>query len=170
MKLISFFLTFICFTMAMAFLSHPKRRLEEKNKLKSKSKKCAQACKDRRKRNKENKAKEDAARFNQNVWDNNTINSCYSFSIGSYYDNWAYLWCKNARGYETGQKVHLVKIIGNNEGKMVRGSDYYNSCKSFSMSSNGVLSGKCKNGQGKYFDTSIDLKTILVYKNDALSY
>ena len=97
------------------------------------------------------------------------IDACFAFSIGSIYDNYAYFHCRTSYWEIKQQELHLEKVIGNNEGKMVRGSNYYNSCKSFSMSTNGVLSGKCKNGQGKYLDTSFDLKKNMSWKNDKLT-
>merc|ERR1711957_229459 len=68
-----------------------------------------------------------------------------------------------------GITLNMNDFVGNTNGKLVKGSGYWNSCDDTSITSAGVLHATCEDKNGKDVKTSIDIKTLLVWKGDFLS-
>merc|ERR1711957_526076 len=84
--------------------------------------------------------------------------------------SWAYFTCVNSYQEEKkGITLNMNDFVGNTNGKLVKGSGYWNSCDDTSITSAGVLHATCEDKNGKDVKTSIDIKTLLVWKGDFLS-
>merc|ERR1712160_10699 len=120
-----------------------------------------------RKRNEE--ARE--ARKDKGVFESNTISACKNFDNGNLWNrNWAYFTCVNSYQEEKkGITLNMNDFVGNPNGKLVKGSGYWNSCDDTSITKAGVLHATCEDKNGKDVKTSIDIKTLLVWKGDFLS-
>jgi len=67
------------------------------------------------------------------------------------------------------QKINMNSFIGNNNGRLVPGAGYWDSCNDTALSSTGILSANCKNKSGKRVKTSFDIKKVLVWKQGRIT-
>ena len=110
------------------------------------------------------------AKYNKGVFDSDTAKNCRRFTNGNWYNRkYAYFYCVDSYKEEQKQKINMNNYVGNSNGKLVKGSGYWDSCDGTSITKAGVLHAKCENENGDDVDTSIDIKTLLVWKGDFLS-
>ena len=170
MKLIKTLIIFTCF--ALVYLSSSLRRDQDQEE-ESEKRGCS-SCRRRRKAKRlaAQKVALEArnARYDQKVFDSNTIDQCYQFTNGDWWGRKnAYFYCVNSYGETVRQKINMNTFIGNTNGNLVKGSGYWDSCDDTKISKKGVLSAKCDNVKGNDVATSVDIRKLLTWKNDKLS-
>ena len=168
MKLIKTLIIFTCF--AIVYLSSSLRRDQDQEVEKRGCSSCRRRRRAARLVARKKAAAARLARYNQQWFDNDTISKCSQFTNGDWWGRkTAYFNCVNSYGESVRQTINMNTFIGNTNGRLVRGSGYWSSCDDTKISRTGVLSAKCDNENGNDVATSVDIKTLLIFKNDRLS-
>merc|ERR1711957_925615 len=111
-----------------------------------------------------------AKKFNKAVFDSNTASACKWFTNGSMWNrNWAYFTCVDSYQENEEQTIDMNNFVGNTNGKLVKGSGYWDSCSGTSLTKAGVLHATCEDKKGDSVKTSIDIKTLLSWQGNYLS-